>query len=833
FRPDSPIVFPTKDYAAPDGTFRLKIPQRFCVLSYQTPTGATFTDFAAAEDGGARLTILHGPAKTFGASSTLLGHVKSLADRANSLPINKGNTFTLSQGQKTSFRGQNAKITTWKMVTKGVVETGQAMEWRQGDEAFLAVWGANAKQPRAAAALRPLLDTLKFEKRSPSQPLEDSRSMLNSAQSVMTKTMQGMQSSSERMVALKFTSPVTSASAQELEDAEKERLATAPNSHRRALAALKSARLIAKLAWDAVLRGEYAQANQLFEKRNALDTESYNAEIAALRHDLKETDAEIERFGRLTPYQAVASTYNMLYGGLLTLKGMQILMMQTMAINQNDDTMREEATHLLFDLRSRELSEIQLFSEPPERTWEAMTMVAGALEDMADVAQQHADLDGGRAYLACGLDWRLAIPESYPKRNLVESLRNCAILEAALGDVRLSRDYSEAAMAEIGRTAPRREKYIATIEDKDIALMERVDWQNSKWVIANNLGVTVQQMGDYGAAETYHRQALSAAEAILEPNSMGNVRSRLRAMTLGNLAVLANDTGDGAEARRLFSETIEIYHSIVADSELAFTLRNSAGLDEDDGKFDTAIRKVETARLLFTQLGQLDNVISSHTYLSALALGKGDPARAVEEATIALRMARATPGSSALGGSARTVALAKLRELETQNGSAKLTPEQQRGLLALVQEGDEADARAATPIFEIKAHTIRGKILRAGGDLEGALTEFKAAIARQETLRANAKSAEKFSEQKSSYAIYDDAVSLLLQLNRPEEAFDMLSRSRSNKLRDVMRLTALKSNDPALNELLDRAAALDEKLAKTRARLAKEQSEPAPQRDVK
>lgn len=830
--PDSAPPVETKQYSAPDGAFSLQIPQRFCVFNFTTPRGASFTDFAAAQTGGARLTLVLGTTTTFTPTDTLLGHIKEIVDGINALETNKGDSFIMEAPRQTDFRGQKAAQTGWTTVTKGVVATGQALEWQEGDRRVLAIWGAPPKSLQAMDILRNLLDTLRLEKGTPKAAETEAETLAQvEAMSVsFTASNEAIDRLSNRMqTALSALPPVTPEGRNlDLEVLDRTRLGTSPNSYERADAAKVQARAVARVAWEAIEKDDVAKATLLFERRNALETESYNAKVAALRVELAQGETELTRWARLAPQMTLAPSYDLLLNSLTQLKDMRLSALRNLAMERHDAELMDETTRPIFALRSLQFANHLLSNEPPEKRWDHYVALATCLEEMADVAQLRADLDGGRAYSARALAWRLATPEGYRYRGIVDSLRNWAVLEAALGDMRVARETYEKALTEIERLRPQREKEIAAEEDANIKELNRLDWQSTQWFVLNNLGSAVYRMGDYATGEKHLKDALAAIEKLPETGTGAWMRSVSRGATLANLAVLRADAGDLEGAASFQEQAIALYRATGNDSGLALALFNSAGLDEDRGHLDDAITKVERAQAIYAGLHQSTDLIASNIYASKLALAKGNKARAANLAQAALALARAEKSNSWRGSAARALAFARL----SQRPGKGIEPPLRAELDDLVKEARDADARLAEPFAEVNTLTLQGVIAEVSGNLDSALTHYKDAITRQEQVRATMASGDQFSEKATNYAIYDSAVSLLLKLNRPDEAFDMLSRARSSKLRDSLRLSALKSNDAALQALLTRATALDEKLVKTRAQLASEQAQPAPQRDA-
>lgn len=822
FTPDSPpLLAERKTYVSPDGSFSFPIPQRFSVSSFDLLPGVTFTDFGTATQAGAHMGLTVAPARNYAAPGALLEFFKTVIAQVPAIW-----NFQTEAPQQITFRGQQATLSHWSDRVNGIPNQGSWLEWSEGDHKIALFWGG--PPATGADALRPLFDSLKWEAQpAPAAPVLSRQ--LDELLATMTATNEQMGQLNERQERRSFATPQADAAptAAAFEARDKKRLALPANSHERSQASHEAARVAGQLAWDASQRGDTATATKYFELRSQLDTASYHEEIAALQVDLKATEAQIAHWGSVTLPQSQATSYLIVLDSLWTLKGMQLSAWRDLAMVQGDTASMDQSSRQLFALRCSELEAARLADEPPQKQWQCQAAVAVALENMGDVAQERGDLAGGRAYFSRSLEWRQAIPVDYSRRDIYEALRNRGVLETKLGDLRVAREVYSRAITELEAVAPSREKEIEAEADAQIKEYRRVEWTQTWTAILNNLGVTAQNLGDYSAAEANLQKALKNNESLPETGFSGRVRASMRAVTLGNIAVLRADTGDLVSASDLLAQSAQIYRSIGNDSGLALTLLNNADINYQRGDYEGALQKTNTASQLFVQLQQLPNQAAADVFVSKIAHEKGDNALAVELAQKALVLSRTLGDADQLSSAARNLIIQRLNAL----GEAPLTPAAKNELEALLVEAQTADARSGSANGLVATLKVRANLQIKNRDLEGAFTSIQGAIAGLEKMRATTVSGDAFSEQESVYSIYDMGVSLLLKLKRPEEAFDLLSRARSKKLRDNLRLSALKSNDPALQKLLDRAAALDETLVKTRAQLASETALPAPQRD--
>ncbi len=150
----------------------------------------------------------------------------------------------------------------------------------------------------------------------------------------------------------------------------------------------------------------------------------------------------------------------------------------------------------------------------------------------------------------------------------------------------------------------------------------------------------------------------------------------------------------------------------------------------------------------------------------------------------------------------------------------------------LLDEADKFAAKVGSSISQSFINDVRGQVLEAKGDNEGALANYKKAVALLESVRAASASESQFSSLKSRYDIYERTVRLLIKMNRADEAFDYLGRAKSKQMQDNLRLTNVRSPDPNLQALLDKFSGLETKLQSVNTQLQSEQAKPETQRDT-
>src|SRR5439155_20787034 len=106
---------------------------------------------------------------------------------------------------------------------------------------------------------------------------------------------------------------------------------------------------------------------------------------------------------------------------------------------------------------------------------------------------------------------------------------------------------------------------------------------------------------------------------------------------------------------------------------------------------------------------------------------------------------------------------------------------------------------------------LQGDVLAARKDREGALAKYEAAIERIERVRKTVASASAFVSRGENYRTYESVVKLLVEMSRPREAFNYLSRLKSKELQESVRPSSIKTEDRQLQEFLRRADEVETK----------------------
>src|SRR5213079_131600 len=228
---------------------------------------------------------------------------------------------------------------------------------------------------------------------------------------------------------------------------------------------------------------------------------------------------------------------------------------------------------------------------------------------------------------------------------------------------------------------------------------------------------------------------------------------------------------------------------------------------------------VDQARQIFVAAHKLTSVVNATNFLAVIARDEEKFDDAAKHAEEALVLGRKTGNLGAVSGSART--FASIRVKQNKLDDAKV----------LIEEAQAADAKTGSLSDRIASLGTSGEILEAKGENEKALEAYKEAVKLTESVRATAASEAAFADVKRNYRPYERIVRILIKLNRPEDAFDYLSRAKSKKLQDSLHLSSMKSEDKGVQALLEKAGGEENKLKAATAQRESEQAKPKDQQD--
>jgi len=440
-----------------------------------------------------------------------------------------------------------------------------------------------------------------------------------------------------------------------------------------------------------------------------------------------------------------------------------------------------------FVLRSRFDDAARLYEEAVAlagRTWGDSLALARAVNASAEVPDRRGDIAAAEPLRRRALEIRVRLaPGSLEHAG---SLANLGLLRSDVGDLAEAQRLHGEALAIQERLAPESLDVAMTLNNlgnvassrglldraesffrRSLALKETHSPSSlSLTNTMNNLGNVLRRRGRYAESEEVQRRGLEIRER-LAPGSLAV------AQALTNLAIVAEERGDLSGARTLYERGLALKEKLAPGSlEVAATLRGLGDvlLSERDharaGELYRRARAITSARAPKSG-SHVESVFSLG--LASLHAGRRAEARVHFEESLALR--RDLAGDDA---STATI-LFQLARMAREDGDLERALSLQRRAL------DVRRSRQPGSRWEVESLHEMGRIERARGNPAAARAHYLAAL---EALDAQVRTLGGGEEAKSRFRGYfselsSEAIELLLDQERPEEAFDVLERSRA------------------------------------------------------
>ncbi|MEY2574829.1 MAG: hypothetical protein QOF80_316, partial [Verrucomicrobiota bacterium] len=637
-----------------------------------------------------------------------------------------------------------------------------------------------------------------------------------------------------------------------------DRAAAKENTKERATAAKNAMQIASDIAWVAFDAGKFDEAATWFatsaklKEDDHVNSRGYWEEF--YRTGATELDGKID--GQIKTQQTQLTTAEEAKQGLLRqlIHGWEklrylnrynaVTMLEQIARDNNDPQNLLKYCEQELDIRRQEMAYLEKAKAPKDEINEKTAQLATALERVASAQADLALFDKAEKNGLEALSLRRGLPEDMADRKLEESLSSLARMYGYnVGDLSKARDYFQQTLESLEASAAVRKKALnedrdysaeqkAAMSKEELAKHEENQAQTRDMKIAldamsqamalMNLGEIGQEAGDLKLARSYYDKALKVGEE-LPPGGYINVfemfRARIRARVLGDMASLHAESGESDLAVKEVNDAIAIKRSIGQDDWTAQSLMQAADLAYQKGDLANARQLLVESRQIFAAAHKLNSVVSATGFLAVIARDEDKLDEAAARAEEALLLARKTGNLAAVSGAART--FASIRVKQNKLDEAKV----------LIEEAQAADARTGSVGDRIGTLGVRGEILEAKGENAKALEAYQEAVKLVEGVRATAASEAAFADVKRNYRPYERIVRILIKLNRPEDAFDYLNRAKSKKLQDSLRLSSMKSEDKAVQTLLDKASGEENKLKAATAQRDSEQAKPKDQQD--
>ena len=626
------------------------------------------------------------------------------------------------------------------------------------------------------------------------------------------------------------------------------RLAAKDGTEERAKAAQDESALAGVIAWDEFDAGHYDEAAAWFARRAAHEKEYYTEEATfyttVKKPQLDQTQRNLEaNFTRLRARLAaetdpkqkaiLQSVVDRMPATLHALPYSYLSEMETLADGAGNVPALLGFYQQELALDQAQLADMQRAGLPPEKITKQQEAVARSVGRIGDAQERMAQFDEAEKSYRQALALRRSLAEGDAEHDIYGSLSDLARLYSQKGELPQARTLYEQALQALADNQPALQRALAAGPPPEVAGLPQksvdeymatirqgltLDDAGSRQLILNNLGDVVKDLGDYKSALDFYQKALDAQDALPADGLLGLFRKLLRVKTLNNIAVAHGDSGEIAQAIQEELAVVALDKSLGEDA--ATDLNNLGGWYSDQGDDRKALLYVKQARQSDLAKQDLRGVINATLFLAVVAENADQMAEAEDDAQQGLTLARQLGDLGWRGEAARALASVRLKQGRLDDADA------------LLQEAAAADAQVGAPLDTEYTEDLQGRVLEARGDPGAALAKYKAAIDLLEKVRASTASTADFSNKQNTYRVYERIVRLLIKLGRPEEAFDYYNRSGSTQLQESLSRANVKTADPALQALLDRARGLKAQQQALTAQVQAEQSKPPTQRDA-
>lgn len=362
------------------------------------------------------------------------------------------------------------------------------------------------------------------------------------------------------------------------------------------------------------------------------------------------------------------------------------------------------------------------------------------------------------------------------------------------------------------------------------------------------IGLTREKMALFGQASDLYQEALEIGLELDIPFLIATGH-----LYLANIAWFQGDYQTAFQRLTQADKAAEEAH----DAQLRIMVRNTRGLmywtlnDPDKGLFHLheAVKLSEAANIQTELASSLNN-------LGLIYRQQGDHHTALEQFTRAKEIDEALQSQWGLGYDHRNIgmslqALGQLKEAEShflkaerisaeihnvinwvkallELGNVNRALAQPEPALAYYEQAYDVSKKHGIKEVEWRAAAGKGALLREKSQASDALSWFSKAVEVVEGMRATLKIDElRNSFQTNKLDLYRDVITLLIEMNRSDEAFNYLERSRSRSFIDLLGNQKLSFKNEEDQETWDRINQLGSTLESMQSELGSYEEPPA------
>lgn len=292
-------------------------------------------------------------------------------------------------------------------------------------------------------------------------------------------------------------------------------------------------------------------------------------------------------------------------------------------------------------------------------------------------------------------------------------------------------------------------------------------------IMTHNVGLIHAERGNFRAAESYYLEALELLEELV-PGSLETTQ------TLNNLGTVALDQGDLDKAEYYHGRAYELRRKLVPNSsDLVASLVNLGSVARYRSDFDKAsdylLEALKIQQRIAVGSKEHAEILQG---LGAVAESRGEFARSVDYfgKALALQNKFAANGPGAAASHAR-LGLNNLKQENFDEAATNLN--QAATILSKIAPATYREARVFHGLAKVSLQ--RGDTDSARGFFEKALHALESQHARLGGTQES-----KAESRAKHRSIYQDYIDFLLEVGDEERAFEILERSRSKVLSDLL-----------------------------------------------
>lgn len=321
--------------------------------------------------------------------------------------------------------------------------------------------------------------------------------------------------------------------------------------------------------------------------------------------------------------------------------------------------------------------------------------------------------------------------------------------------------------------------------DSSLVLMEMIGSYYTIGATLNNIGMLYRALGNYEHALTHYDSALAISEMIGNKHGM--------ALNLTNIAILYGDVGRYEEALVFFDSALVIERSIKTRRSEGITLHNIGSVYCDIGQYARAMAYYDSALVIQREVQDLrGEALNLDNYGAVyMKLGEYEQSLGFFDSSLVLKHYLGDLYSEGItrGNIGRSYYAMEMYD------SALFYYE-----YALAIMKNQHDRYGEGVILD-----CIGQLYQAQGKIEDAIDMYAQSINVKESMRKELKR----ELLRAAYIemerdVYERIINLLILLERYEEAFDYMERSRSEKLKRTLEESGVTALDPSLRRILDR-----------------------------